>query len=75
MRDGRLAHVAACGEVTRADLVAVAQLAEDREAGGVGGGLEEQDIGVGLALHVDNVLTDAYIVKYQYDKRTARSLS
>ena len=30
----------------------VAQLAEDGEPGRVGRGLEEQDVGVGLALHV-----------------------
>ena len=66
VRHGRLADVAAGGEVARADLGAVAQLAQDREAGGVGGGLEEQDVGIGLALHPTNVLTDVYIVKYQY---------
>ena len=66
VRHRRLADVAAGGEVTGADLGAVAQLAQDRESGRVGGGLEEQDVGVGLALHTPTVLTDVYIVKYQY---------
>ena len=56
VRDGRLADVAAGGEVAGADLGAVAQLAEDREPGRVGGGLQEQDVGVGLALHVDQCI-------------------
>ena len=30
---------------------AVAQLAQDREPGRVGGGLEQADVGIGLALH------------------------
>ena len=29
----------------------LAQLAEDREPGRVGGGLEQQDVRIGLALH------------------------
>ena len=66
VRDGRLADVAAGGEVAGADLGDVAQLAQDREPGRVGGGLEEEDVGVGLALHAANVLTSVYIVKYQY---------
>ncbi len=66
--DGRLADVAARREVAGADLVAVAQLAQDRQAGGVGGGLEEPDVRVGLAFHGDNVLTSVYIVKYQYSR-------
>ncbi len=66
MRDGRLADVTAGGEVAGADLGKVAQLAEDRESGRVSGGLEEKDVGVGLALHVPTVLTDAYVDKYQY---------
>ena len=44
----------------------VAQLAQDRESGRVGGGLEEQHVGVGLAFHPATVLTNVYIVKYQY---------
>ena len=76
VRDGRLADVAAGGEVARADLCAVAQLAEDLEPGRVGGGLEQEDVGVGLALHPATVSTNVYIVKYQYsdhDPHAARS--
>ena len=51
VRDGRLADVAARREVAGADLRGVAQLAQDRQPGRVGGGLEEQDVGVGLAFH------------------------
>ena len=51
MRDRRLAHVAASGEVARADFGDVAQLAQDREPGRVRGGLEQEDVGIGLALH------------------------
>ena len=34
----------------------IAQLAQDRESGRVGGGLEEQDVGVGLAFHCDHCI-------------------
>ena len=51
MRDGRLANVTARGEVASADLLAVTQLAKDRESGGIRSGLQEQNVGIGLALH------------------------
>ena len=51
MRDGRLAYVTARGEVAGADLLAVTQLAKDRESGGIRSGLQEQNVGIGLALH------------------------
>ena len=73
VRHGRLADVAARREVTGADLGGVAQLAEDREPGRVGGGLQEQDVGIGLALHFSaTVLTSIYIVKYQYSRHQRR---
>ena len=56
VRDGRLADVAAGGEVAGAHLGAVAELAEDRESGRVGGGLEEPHVGIGLALHVGDCI-------------------
>ena len=70
VRDGRLADVAAGREVARTHFGAVAQLAQDRQAGRVRGGLQQQDVGVGLSLHAATVLTDVYIVKYKY--RTSR---
>ena len=51
VRHGRLADVAAGVEVAGADLVGIAQLAQDREPGRIGRGLEQEDIGVGVALH------------------------
>ena len=70
MGDRGLADVAAVHEVAGADLVGVAQLAQDREPGRVGGGLEQAHVGVGLALHRSTtVLTSIYIVKYQYSQR------
>lgn len=38
-------------KVTGADLAEVAQLAQDREARGVGRALEEQHVGIGLSAH------------------------
>jgi hypothetical protein len=58
MRDRRLADLAAGGEVAGADSVLLAQLAEDREPRGIRGGLQEQDVRVGLALHVENQCID-----------------
>ena len=69
MRHRRLADVAAGREVAGADLGAVAQLAQDRKSGRVGGGLEQQDIRIGLAFHGVTVLTNVYIDKYQYMHR------
>ena len=70
VRHGRLADVTAGGEVAGADLGAVAQLAKDLEPGRVGRGLEQEDVGVCLALHSRaTVLTSLYIVKYQYSAR------
>ena len=67
VRHGGLADIAAGGEVAGAHGLFLAQLAEDREPRRVGGGLEEQDVRIGLALHLErNVLTNDYIVKYQY---------
>ena len=67
MRHRGLADVAAGSEVAGADLVAVAQLAEDGEASRVGGGLEEEDVGIGLSFHAATVLTSIYVDKYQYN--------
>ena len=52
MRDRGLAHIAAGGEVAGAYLRQVAQLPKDRESGGVGGRLQEQDVRIGLSLHM-----------------------
>src|SRR6476659_20104 len=49
--DCRLSDVAAGGEVAGADAAAGRELAEDRESGGIGGALEEEDVGVGRTLH------------------------
>ena len=46
VRDGRLADVAAAREVAGADLLGAGQLADDRQAGRVGEGREEADVGV-----------------------------
>ena len=51
MGDRRLADVAARREIAGADLTKIAELAQDGEPGGVGGGLQEEDVGVGLTLH------------------------
>lgn len=51
VRHGGLCDVAACGEVARAHAVAPGQLPEDREAGGIGGTLEEQGVGVDESFH------------------------
>jgi hypothetical protein len=51
VRHGRLAEAAAVGEITGADLSALGELAQDREPGGVGGCLQQQDVRIGLALH------------------------
>ena len=75
VRDRRLAHVATGGEVASANLGEIAQLAQDRESGRIGGRLEQQHVGVGLSFHYANVLTDVYIVKYQYRRRTPPSRS
>ena len=65
--DRRLADIAAGREVACADLSAVTQLTQDREAGGISRRLEQQDIGIGLALHLGHtVLTYVYLDKYQY---------
>ena len=66
VRDGRLAHVTALCEVAGANLVAIAQLAKDRESRGISRSLQEQDVGIGLTLHEITVLTSVNIVKYQY---------
>ncbi len=52
MGDRGLADVAAVHEVAGADLVGVAQLAQDREPRRIRGGLEQAHVGIGLALHV-----------------------
>ena len=49
--DRGLGHVAARREVTGADLALRGELAKDREAGGVRGGLEKPDVGIGRTLH------------------------
>lgn len=46
VRNGWLADVAAGGEVAGTDLGRTGQLADDRQAGGVGEGLEQPNIGV-----------------------------
>ncbi len=71
MRDRRLAHVAARGEVARTHFGDVGELPQDRESGRIGRGLEEPHVRVGLTFHPATVLTDVYIVKYQYTTRTA----
>ena len=72
VRDGRLADVAAGGEVAGADLGAVAQLAQDREPGRVGGGLEEQDVRVGLALHMAHCIDRCLYCQVSIQKSRAR---
>lgn len=66
MGDGRLGDVAACAEVAGTDRPLLAQLAQDGQAGGIGGSLEELDVGIGRALHERMVLTNVYFDKYQY---------
>ena len=52
MADSRLSDVAAGREVAGADAVKGRELAQDGQPSRIGRGLEEDDIGVGLALHV-----------------------
>ena len=42
------------------------ELAQDREPGGIRRALQQQGIRIDEALHVRMVLTNIYIVKYQY---------
>ena len=72
VRDRRLADITAGREFAGADLVEVAQLAQDRQARGVGGGLKEQHVGIGLSFHRVTVLTSIYLDKYQYRSQTTR---
>jgi len=77
---GGLGNIAAGVEVARADAIRDCatggagparrnELAEDREAGGIGCSLEEEGIRVGQALHAGRVLTTIDIVKYQCSTR------
>ena len=61
MRDGGLAHAATIGEVARADLAVGSQLLNDREARGLGEGLEDLHV-----VHGDNISTNLDIDKHQY---------
>ena len=65
VRDRRLADVAAAREVAGADLAVLGQLPDDGQAGRVGKGLEQLDLGVDGALHADILSTNFDIDKYQ----------
>jgi hypothetical protein len=71
MRDRRLGHVAAGGEVARAHAVAVGELAQDGESGGVRGPLEEEGVGVDEALHAV-ILTSVDVARQDADIETRR---
>jgi hypothetical protein len=51
VRDGRLTDPAAVGEVAGADRAVGAELPQDRQSRGVGGGLQEQDVRFRGAFH------------------------
>ena len=51
VRDGRLTDPAAVGEVAGADRTLGAELPQDRQSRGVGGGLQEQDVRFRGAFH------------------------
>ena len=67
--DRGLRDVAAGGEVAGADVLTARELAQDREPGGVRRTLQQQGIRVDEALHDRMVLTNIYIVKYQYHRQ------
>ena len=64
--DRRLGHVAARGEVACTNATSGRELAENGEAAEIGDALEKEHVGISLAFHTRNVLTDLDIVKYQY---------
>ena len=65
-----LGHVVAACDVACADRAGQGQLTEDGQADRVSCGLQEQDLGVGMALHPASVLTNVYLDKYQYTHTT-----
>ena len=70
--DRGLGDVAAADEIAGADVVARGQLAQDRQPAWVGRGLEEEGIGIGVALHGAMVLTTTDIGKYEYQVQRQR---
>ena len=70
MRDGRLGHVVPARDVAGADRACQGKLSKDGQPDRIGCGLQEQDLGVGMALHPASVLTNVYLDKYQYTHTT-----
>jgi hypothetical protein len=68
--DGRLRDVAAGHEVAGAHGVAARELSQDRETRRIRRTLEQERVGIGHLPHAGMVLTDTYIVKYQYRMRS-----
>ena len=75
MRDGRLRDGVAAGNVTRADRADTSQLAKDRQARGVPGRLQQENLGIGRALHGANILMIGYLDKYEYRRSSPAVLT
>ena len=66
MGDRRLGHVIAARDVAGTHMAGQRQLAQDCQSDRVGRGLQEQDLGIGLALHAVQCIDKCLFSKYQY---------
>jgi hypothetical protein len=66
VRDGRLTDPAAIGEVAGADRTLGAELPQDRQSRGVGGGLQEQDVRFRRAFHAFSISNPVDIDNRRY---------